>query len=257
MPRDNFSEETKRILAERVSYKCSNLKCRQATSGPGLEVNKSVRVGVACHITAASPGTEIVPAPRYNPDLSKEERSSITNGIHLCQNCAKLIDSDPKRYPVELLNEWKADAEDRAIQELKGISSEKGRKIVLSRHIKSYAESYSHRYQLIFSVENLTDKVTQLGFIEIKIPSRVVLDGPCQATFDLNNKEICIFRKDLKGENLFPRGQKDFQVIYEMNQKLHNRGHHLYSLPVSFKYYDTNGDLVDEMACNFGECQNF
>jgi len=50
--------------------------------------------------------------------LSHEERSSIENGIWLCQSCARLIDADPERYPVHVLRHWKKQAEDRARQAL-------------------------------------------------------------------------------------------------------------------------------------------
>jgi hypothetical protein len=37
--------------------------------------------------------------PRYDPVLTVEQRCSVANGIWLCQNCAKLIDNDPKKGP--------------------------------------------------------------------------------------------------------------------------------------------------------------
>lgn len=49
--------------------------------------------------------------PRYNPDLTPEERSSIENGIWLCRSCARLIDSDERVYSIELLRMWKDAAE--------------------------------------------------------------------------------------------------------------------------------------------------
>jgi hypothetical protein len=70
---------------------------------------KSVNVGVAAHITAAARG-----GPRFNPELDDAERGAATNGIWLCQNCAKLVDSDPSLYTYEKLLQWKADAEQEA-----------------------------------------------------------------------------------------------------------------------------------------------
>jgi hypothetical protein len=64
---------------------------------------------VAAHIRAAAQG-----GPRYDPDMSSEERKSITNGIWLCESCAKLIDSDQKRYTIEVIERWKSVAEERA-----------------------------------------------------------------------------------------------------------------------------------------------
>src|SRR6266481_10006399 len=106
---DDFSEAVKRVLASRVGNLCSNPECRALTSGPQEDPTKAVNVGVAAHITAASPG-----GPRYDPDLLPEERSGPGNGIWLCQNCAKLIDNDPTRFTVDLLQKWKTAAESEA-----------------------------------------------------------------------------------------------------------------------------------------------
>ena len=57
---------------------------------------------MAAHITAAWAG-----GPRYDPDLLPEERTNPSNGIWLCQNCAKLIDNDIVRFGIELLLKWK------------------------------------------------------------------------------------------------------------------------------------------------------
>lgn len=103
---DDFSELVKRALAARVGNRCSNPECRALTSGPQENPAKAVNVGVAAHITAASAG-----GPRYDPDLVAEERSAPTNGIWLCQNCAKLVDNDPSRFKTEVLTQWKQNAE--------------------------------------------------------------------------------------------------------------------------------------------------
>lgn len=113
--RDNFSKNVVRTLQERVGNHCSNPTCRCLTSGPNDADYKATRIGVGAHITAAAPG-----GPRYNPTITPEERSSITNGIWLCQNCSTLVDSDPNTYPVSVLLEWRQRAEDRARQELEG-----------------------------------------------------------------------------------------------------------------------------------------
>ena len=83
--------------------------------GPHSDSTKAVNIGVAAHITAASEG-----GPRYYPKLSSEERQSSNNGIWLCQDCAKLIDTDELRFPVDLLHEWKRKAEEAAQSEIEG-----------------------------------------------------------------------------------------------------------------------------------------
>lgn len=104
--RDDFTEKTKQLIARRVGFKCSNPNCRAATSGASYYPDKSVNLGVAAHITAASEG-----GPRFDPNLSPDKRCGASNGIWLCQNCAKLIDSDTSRFRVHVLNAWKYSAE--------------------------------------------------------------------------------------------------------------------------------------------------
>ncbi|WP_271009438.1 hypothetical protein [Paucibacter sp. B51] len=43
--------------------------------------------------------------------MTPTQRSSISNGIWLCNNCSRLIDNDPASFPAELLHRWKAQAE--------------------------------------------------------------------------------------------------------------------------------------------------
>jgi hypothetical protein len=108
--REDFSEEVKQTSAKRVGNCCSNPECRALTSGPQLNSGKAVNVGVAAHITAASPG-----GPRYDLTLSSEQRRDADNAIWLCQTCAKLVDNDPNRFTETLLRRWKEEAEDEAL----------------------------------------------------------------------------------------------------------------------------------------------
>ena len=108
--RDDFPPKVVDALSKRVGMRCSNPGCKLPTCGPRDEPTKSVNVGVAAHITAASSG-----GPRFDPNLSSEERSSIENGIWLCQTCSKLIDNDTSRYTVNGLKKWKQDAEKSAL----------------------------------------------------------------------------------------------------------------------------------------------
>lgn len=111
--RHEFSAGTIRIIALRAGQLCSHPNCRAPTVGPADDPNRSINVGVAAHITAASPK-----GPRYDHALAKEERTAAENGIWLCQTHAKDIDSDPPRFPAALLRTWKNDAETRARRDL-------------------------------------------------------------------------------------------------------------------------------------------
>jgi len=106
---DDFSQATKIQLAARVNYKCSNPDCKAPTSGPHTEATKSVNLGKAAHITAASPN-----GPRYNKNLTSDQRKSIDNGIWLCATHADEVDKDAIRFTVEQLQKWKHDAESDA-----------------------------------------------------------------------------------------------------------------------------------------------
>ena len=137
--RDDFPGQVKDLLAKRVAFECSRPGCGQVTSGPQADPARSVNVGVAAHITAASPD-----GPRYDPALSSEKRRSHENGIWLCQTCAKLVDNDPIRNPAELLRTWKQFAEERAARALEGESGREGAVRVFGRLSQGLRLSLSH-----------------------------------------------------------------------------------------------------------------
>lgn len=111
--RHEFTPSTKRILAERVAYRCSNPACRASTIGPSTESEKSTLLGEAAHISAAAPG-----GARYDRSLSEDARRHYQNGIWLCRPCAKLIDAEDSEFAVGQLQEWKATAEASAREAL-------------------------------------------------------------------------------------------------------------------------------------------
>ena len=113
--RINFTEKIKNTISRRAGFKCSNPQCRKLTVGSHNDQNKSTLVGVAAHISAASPG-----GPRYDETLSVAERSSINNSIWLCGNCSILIDKDPKKFPKESLLIWRQEIEAETALELRG-----------------------------------------------------------------------------------------------------------------------------------------
>jgi len=114
--RDDFTKRTVDILGKRVSFLCSNPTCRKFTIGPHEKADKATIIGVAAHITAASPN-----GPRFDSELTDEQRSHINNGIWLCCNCATLIDKDFTKYSFVELNKWKSDAEAEISRHLQGV----------------------------------------------------------------------------------------------------------------------------------------
>jgi hypothetical protein len=126
--RDDFSLSVKDVLAKRVGFRCSNPAGRKATSGPQDDPAKSINIGVAAHVTAASPD-----GPRYDPALSSDVRQDVTNGIWLCQDCAKLVDNDENRYSVEVLQRWKAISESAALRALEDRSGTEDEELLFLR----------------------------------------------------------------------------------------------------------------------------
>jgi hypothetical protein len=155
--RDNFSLDLKETLAKRTGYRCSNPACRQLTTGPHDEPSKSINIGVAAHITAAS-----IRGPRYDVRLSSTERKAIRNGIWLCQKCAKLIDSDVSKYDKDVLFEWKKIAELSAINEIEGRINLSKNQIISSdelytKRLSSYQKLYSATQKAASIVGELFD----------------------------------------------------------------------------------------------------
>ncbi len=148
--RDNFTEPTKRALAKRVAYLCSNPGCLKLTIGPASSSeDESVCIGEAAHITAAAPG-----GPRYDASLTIEERRSILNAIWLCSICSKVIDTDEATYPVELLKKWKSEAEKRA--HLRAFTNEASIAASLSFNLDEESREY-----LQSLMQDITDDIEQ------------------------------------------------------------------------------------------------
>lgn len=123
MRRDDFSEAVRKAVAARAGHLCSNPSCRAPTSGPQSDPTKSVNLGVAGHITAAS-----LQGPRYDPTLSSKERCHADNAIWLCQNCGKLVDNDESKFTVDELRRWKQEAEAEAERRVgRAITSQEAR----------------------------------------------------------------------------------------------------------------------------------
>lgn len=113
--RDDFSEDTKRRAASRVGYRCSFPGCNRPTVGASFERNDKVSsIGEAAHICAAAPG-----GPRYDPNMTADERKGIDNCIWLCNVHARLIDTDESTYQAEEIRSWKNQAETAANQALR------------------------------------------------------------------------------------------------------------------------------------------
>lgn len=151
MPRDDFSKNVVRRLAMRAGYICSNPACLAFTIGPALgSDDDSVNIGIAAHITAAASG-----GPRYDDSLSPAKRSSILNGIWLCQNCAKLIDSDPLHFSTEMLLAWKREHTRRIADTIVGRQG-----LLDQRHVSELARATGQPEAVIEEVLPVPSEVT-------------------------------------------------------------------------------------------------
>ncbi|MGT8855860.1 hypothetical protein [Enterobacter sp. 186315] len=142
--RDDFPESVKRILAERVGWCCSYPDCNKITVGPHADPNKRISIGQACHIEAASPN-----GPRYNYEMTEEQRKSIQNGIWMCRIHAWLIDSDKGSYSVEMLKEWKNNAEIKALESIGFIRNDQHTDLYIE-NIQRHREIFSHLRDIEF-----------------------------------------------------------------------------------------------------------
>lgn len=71
---------------------------------PLVDDDSGAVLGEVCHIKARSKG-----GPRFDPSQTDEERNAFANLVLMCAACHKIIDGDPERYPVERLQQMKAD----------------------------------------------------------------------------------------------------------------------------------------------------
>lgn len=133
--RDDFTKSTKTLLANKVAFRCSNPGCRKLTYGPAMDRKKYLNIGVAAHIRAAAPN-----GPRYGASMTREQRKDESNGIWLCQCCAKLIDSDA--YTVELLESWKQQAEEETHLEIENRVLENDNRICRLKDIRKAIRNF-------------------------------------------------------------------------------------------------------------------
>jgi WD40 repeat protein len=115
--RVEFPAAVSRAVSRRAGLHCSNPECGRATTGPqAFNELGVINIGVGAHITAAAPGGK-----RYDKSLTSEERSSANNCVWLCQDCAKLIDSDETAFPIEKLRAWKEQRERRQLESISAL----------------------------------------------------------------------------------------------------------------------------------------
>ena len=138
----DFSRDTVDKLGRRAGFHCSNPDCGALTSGPQEGNIGAINIGEAAHIYGARPGSA-----RYTVTLSSAARGDITNGIWLCRNCHKLVDSDPQRYTPELLFKWRIERESDIAERL-GKPGEQIRQEVTTDRYREFLARSPLAYQI-------------------------------------------------------------------------------------------------------------
>ncbi len=98
----NYSTATKRQLDMLSGGKCYCPECNKSLiRREGKKIFAEI-----CHIEAASSG-----GPRFNKNMSDDDRRHFDNLILLCRDCHDIIDTNLDEYPVSLLKQWKQNRE--------------------------------------------------------------------------------------------------------------------------------------------------
>ncbi|NTX15488.1 hypothetical protein HUA76_32430 [Myxococcus sp. CA056] len=101
------SLKTRVTIWGRAGARCSFPSCRRELIYDASETDDESLVGDIAHIVAESPD-----GPRGESQLTPEQRSKYQNLILLCKLDHKRIDDQFRTYPVEALQQMKADHED-------------------------------------------------------------------------------------------------------------------------------------------------
>ena len=110
--RNKAREYTKSTIKRLFLLSCN--QCAAPDCHNSLEArDEKTIIAKICHIKAASPD-----GPRYNPDMTDDERRDFDNLILLCDECHSIIDNkdNETKYTVSLLKEWKRNHEDKCRQ---------------------------------------------------------------------------------------------------------------------------------------------
>lgn len=115
----DFSSAVIEAIASRAGFRCSFPDCDESTIGPGAGAEDIEKKGVAAHIFSASAGPR---GPRGTGGLTAEQRSKALNGIWLCEDHGRIVDTDKgKNYPAPVLQAWKALQETRIAREVQKV----------------------------------------------------------------------------------------------------------------------------------------
>jgi hypothetical protein len=260
--RDEFSAKVKRLLGDRVAWKCSYPNCGQITIGPDLNnPGKKINNGVAAHICAAAKG-----GPRYKLEMSPEQRASYDNGIWMCRNHGNLIDAVDSSHPEETLREWKKDAESRALEALKYPAPAGDlaslRELNVLRHREMYPQSFDdlgcfHLYSsdgaFLLSNGNVADILIERASVRIKFNTyyngNLRRRGHNSIEFDyIKNVELDFFLvvDELVKDLDFDETMHGFSIDYDVGEFI-NIDVETHSVYYSGSYCIRNREIYDDL----------
>jgi hypothetical protein len=107
----NYTRKTEKLLFNLASNECAHPDCTK----PLLAEDGNTLIGIIAHIEAASEN-----GPRYNAEMTNDERRGFANLMVLCDEHHKVIDNKENEsvYPKELLISWKSNHEAKAKQRI-------------------------------------------------------------------------------------------------------------------------------------------
>lgn len=110
---------------------CANPNC--PNKGTTLILGDGLQRAEIAHIKAASKD-----GPRYDPEMTDDERRDISNLILLCETCNKEIDNieNVDKYPVELLQKWKKEHESFSTNDWYTIFQQKIHELISSSKLR-------------------------------------------------------------------------------------------------------------------------
>lgn len=117
----SISLKTHKLLWGRSGNRCACPDCRNSLVADETETDDESVIGDEAHIVARSDD-----GPRGTSIMSSEDRDKYGNLILLCRIHHKIIDDQPKAYPVELLHSWKV-AHEEWVRESLDIDSKKNK----------------------------------------------------------------------------------------------------------------------------------
>lgn len=135
------SREVKLLVAPSGNV-CAFPGCDCELVRPATDGNDPLNLGEMAHIYGERPG-----AARYDANFPKEQLNSHANLIFVCPTHHTEIDQQPAKYPVEMLQGWKAEHE---------------------RSVRSA----------------LSKAMTEIKFAELEVVTQALLGNPMPATTD-------------------------------------------------------------------------